>query len=73
MLANKKFGHCVYINPFSSEKIMKCLQFVMFCVKVIQILSTNHFDIACMKVILFRINVENVLVLINEAQFVHPS
>ena len=73
MLLNKKFGHCVYINPFSSEKITKCFQFVMFGVKVIQILSTNYFDIAGMKVILFRINVENVLVLINEAQFVHPN
>ena len=73
MLPNKKLGHGVDIDPFSSEKITKCLQFVMFCVKVIQILSTNHFDIACTKVILFRINVENVLVLINEAILVHPN
>ena len=73
MLFNKEFGHGVYIDPFSSEKVTKCLQFVMFFVEISQILSTYNFDIGSKKVIFFCIYVKNMLVLSYETFSIHTD
>ena len=67
MLVNKEFGHCVDINLASIGSWM--LGFV----EIPKVLSTNHLDITTKEIIDLGIDVEDVLVLLDEAFFIHSN